>query len=143
MHYEEFVNRVNERIQEKTPGEAEFAIQARLSTLGECVSGREAESLASELPVELAMQLESGNYAEEAKSFSLTEFYQRISGREGALYVEGSTVRARAVMTALLETVTGGGLTSMKLRLPEEFEPLSKEFEPPSNVSSPEAKLDR
>lgn len=125
MHYQEFVNRVNERIHEEVPGETEFAIQATLATLGECVSGKDAERLASGLPVELAAQLEAGNYAQKARSFSLEEFYRRIAEREGALCVEGSTVRARAVMTVLYETVIGEELASIKRLLPEEFETLS------------------
>lgn len=130
MHYQEFVNRVNERIQEQTPGETEFAIQAALATLGECASGKEAESLASELPVELAAQLESGNYAEEAKRFSLEEFYRRTANREGALSIEGSSLRARAVITALFGTLSSGELDTIKRLLPDEFEPLSNAVVP-------------
>lgn len=124
MQYQEFVNRVNTRIQEQTPGETEFAIQATFATVGECVSGKEAESLSSQLPVELALQLESGNYANEAKRFSLAEFYRRIADREGTLHIEDACMRARMVITELLEVITNEELTSMKLKLPEGFESL-------------------
>jgi uncharacterized protein (DUF2267 family) len=130
MHYQEFVNRVNERIREDMPGETEFAIQATLATLGECASGKEAESLASRLPVELSAQVRSGNYAEEAKSFSLAEFYRRIAEREGALFIEGSSLRTRAVMTALFEIFTSGELATIERLLPEGFESLSNAVVP-------------
>lgn len=129
MHYQEFVNRVNERIQkdmqEDEPGETEFAIRATLATVGECVSGKEADNLAFRLPAELTVQLESGNYAEEAKSFSLDEFYRRIADREGAVSIERSSLRARAVVTALCEKLTSEELTVVMRRLPEELESLS------------------
>lgn len=134
MHYQEFVNRVNERIQEQTPGETEFAIQATLATVGECATGREAQSLSSQLPVELAAQLEMGNYAKEAKSFSLAEFYRRIAEREGAISVERSSLRTRAVITALFETLASGELPTIESLLPEGFEPLS-------NVTVPKVEL--
>lgn len=125
MHYQEFVNRVNERIQERTPGETEFAIQATLATLGECASGEEAERLASGLPVELAAQVRAGNYAEEAKGFPLGEFYRRVAYREGAPSVESSSLRARSVVTVLLEIFASEELTTINRLLPEGFEPLS------------------
>lgn len=64
MQYQEFVNRVNEQIRTESPGDAELAIQATLATLGERISGDEAENLAAQLPAELQTQLESGNYTE-------------------------------------------------------------------------------
>ena len=96
MHYQEFINRVNERIQTEQTGDAERVVQSTLATLGERLSGKEADDLSSQLPAELSTQLESGNYAHEPGQFSLEEFYRRIAGREGGLDPEQSRERARA-----------------------------------------------
>lgn len=124
MQYQEFVNRVNEQIQTGAPGDAELAIQATLSTLGERISGGEAENLAAQLPAELQTQLESGNYTEEAEAFSLDEFYLRVAEREGSSSADVSVEHARAVMEQLTRAVSGGELADVQRQLPEEYEPL-------------------
>lgn len=124
MQYQEFVNRVNEQIRTESPGDAELAIQATLATLGERISGGEAENLAAQLPAELQTQLESGNYTEEAEPFSLDEFYLRVAEREGASSPETAVEHARAVMEQLTRAVTGGELADIQRQLPEEYEPL-------------------
>lgn len=124
MQYQEFINRVNERIQTEETGEAERAVQSTLATLGERMNGKEAENLASQLPAELSTQLQSGNYAQEPEEFSLEEFYQRIAQREGGLDPEQSKDRARVVMEVLTRATSGGELRDVQRQLPEEFEPL-------------------
>lgn len=129
MQYQEFINRVNERIQTEETGEAERVVQSTLATLGERLSGKEAENLASQLPAELSTQLESGNYAQEPEhfsleEFSLEEFYRRIAERDGELEPEQSKERARAVMEVLTRAASGGELRDIQRQLPEEFEPL-------------------
>ncbi len=124
MQYQEFVNRVNERISTEAAGEAEIAIQATLATLGERITGGEAEDLASQLPAELQAQLTAENPRGEAEGFSLTEFYRRVTEREGALSAAEATDHARAVMAVLSDAVSGGELADIQRQLPEEFEPL-------------------
>lgn len=127
MQYQEFVNRVNEWIQTRETGEAELAIQSTLATLGESISGEEVETLASQLPVELAAQLGSGNYAEDKGEFSLAEFYRRVAEKEGSPDVEESKERARVIMAVLGRATSGGEggeLASIQHRLSTEFEPL-------------------
>ncbi|MDN5697556.1 MAG: DUF2267 domain-containing protein [Rubrobacter sp.] len=124
MQYQEFINRVNERIQTEETGEAERVVQSTLATLGERLGGTEAENLASQLPAELSTQLESGNYAQEPEQFSLQEFYRRIAEREGELEPEQSKERVSAVMEALTRATSGGELRDIQRQLPEEFEPL-------------------
>lgn len=124
MQYQEMVNRVNEQIRTAAPGDAELAIQATLATLGERISGGEAENLAAQLPAELQTQLESGNYDEEAEPFSLDEFYLRVAEREGDASPEVAVEHARAVMEQLTRAVTGGELADIQRQLPEEYEPL-------------------
>ena len=111
MHYQEFVSRVNESIRSRYPGEAEYAIQATLSTLGEHLGCLEAEALASRLPAELEAQLSSGNYAEAAKDFAPEEFYRRVAARleEPSASNAGEHARtsADAVLKALSEAMGG------------------------------------
>ncbi|CAN5128962.1 DUF2267 domain-containing protein [soil metagenome] len=124
MQYQEFVNRVNEQMQTEAPGDAELAIQATLSTLGQRISGGEANNLAAQLPAELQTQLESGNQAEEAEPFSLDEFYLRVAEKEGSSSTDAAVEHARAVMQQLTRAVSGGELADIQRQLPEEFEPL-------------------
>jgi uncharacterized protein (DUF2267 family) len=58
--------------------------------------------------------------AEEAKRFSLEEFYRRVAEREG---VDTETARsnALAVMRTLREAVTSGELDDLMAQLPAEF----------------------
>lgn len=124
MQYQEFVNRVNERIHTEETGEAERTIQSTLATLGERLSGKQAEDLASQLPAELSTQLRSGNYAQRPEEFSLSEFYRRVSEREGALEPEQSASNVRAVMGVLSRATSNGELADLQRQLPGEFEPL-------------------
>lgn len=124
MQYQEFVNRVNEQMQTEAPGDAELAIQATMATLGERISGGEAENLAAQLPAELQTQLESGNYDENAEAFSLDEFYLRVGEREGTESPDTAVAHARTVMQQLTRAVSGGELADIQRQLPEEFEPL-------------------
>ena len=47
MQYEEFLNKVQDRIGPAQPEEAERAMVATFDTLGECISGGEASDLAT------------------------------------------------------------------------------------------------
>ena len=53
MQYEEFLNKVQDRLGPAQPDEARRAIIATLETLGERISGGEASDLAEQLPEEL------------------------------------------------------------------------------------------
>lgn len=113
MHYQEFVSRVSESIRAEHPGEAEYAIQTTLFTLGEHLGGTEAEALAARLPAELQPQLSSGNYAAAAKNFAPEEFYRRVAARMGESSTSNgggrteASVSADAVLEALSEAVGG------------------------------------
>lgn len=120
MQYQEFVNRVNECVRSGHPGEpsaeAEYAIQATLATLGEHLSGAQAEELGARLPAELEAQLASGNYAAAAKGFSPAQFHLRVVKRVLLPQAEDSghaqdtdQGTAQAVLTVLSEAVAEMG----------------------------------
>ena len=121
MQYEEFLNRVQDRIGPAQPDEARRAITATLSTLSERISGGEANDLAAQLPQELKEPIQRSG--EEAEAFSLEEFLRRVGEREG---VNADTARdhASAVITVLREAVTEGQLDDIRAQLPQEFAPL-------------------
>jgi uncharacterized protein (DUF2267 family) len=121
MQYEEFLNKVQDRIGPAQTDEARRAITATLSTLSERISGGEAEDLAAQLPQELKEPIQRSG--EQAEAFSLEEFLARVGEREG---VNTDTARnhASAVMTVLGEAVSGGQLDDIRAQLPQEFAPL-------------------
>jgi uncharacterized protein (DUF2267 family) len=121
MQYEEFANKVQDRIGPAQPDEAERAIVATFETLGECISGGEASDLADQLPGELKEPLLRASG--EPERLSLEAFLERLGEREG---VDSDAARnhASAVMTVLREAVSGGELDNIREQLPREFEPL-------------------
>ena len=123
MQYQEFVRRVAQQIGATqatmdTQPAAENAINAVLETLSECLTGGEANDLASQLPSELQAPLQHSD--EEAEQFSLEEFYRRVAEREG---VDVDTARndASAVMTVLGMALTPGELDDVMEQLPAEL----------------------
>ena len=121
MQYEEFLNKVQDRLGPAQPDEARRAIIATLETLGERISGGEASDLAEQLPEELKEPLHQAG--ENNEEFSLDAFLRRVGERED---VEADEAREHvsAVMTVLTEAVSGGELDNIRAQLPQEFEPL-------------------
>ena len=123
LKYPEFRQRVEEQITTTQPAAetqraAEQAITATLETLSERLTGGEATDLTAQLPQEIQAPLERS--AEEAESFSVEEFCQRVADREG---VDIDTARndASAVMTVLRVAVTSAQLEDLMSQLPSEF----------------------
>ena len=121
MQYEEFLNKVQDRIGPAQLDEASRAIIATLETLGERVSGGEANDLAEQLPEELKEPLQQAS--EDNEEFSLDEFLGRVGERED-VETDAARNHASAVMTVLREAVTGGELDNIRAQLPQEFESL-------------------
>ena len=117
MQYEEFLNRVQDRIGSAQPDEARRAITATLSTLSERISGGEAKDLAAQLPQELKEPVQRSG--EEAEAFSLEEFLRRVGERE-AVNADTAREHASAVVTVLREAVTGGQLDDIYAQLPQD-----------------------
>jgi uncharacterized protein (DUF2267 family) len=103
------------------PEEAERAARATLATLGERITGGEAEDVARFLPRELRPILESASAL--AEPFDMEEFVRRVARREG---VDEATARlhARAVFVALGRAVAPGELGDMAAQLPKDFDEL-------------------
>jgi len=126
VQYQEFVYRVKEQIDATQPATdtqrvAEGAITATLETLGERLTGGEANDLAAQLPRELQEPLQ--RTTEEAEDFSLKEFYERVAERE-EVDIQTARQDASAVITVLGLALTPGQLDDVMAQLPEEFNAL-------------------
>jgi uncharacterized protein (DUF2267 family) len=121
MQYDEFIGRVQQRARLAWRGDAEAATDAVLTTLGERLAGGEAGDLAGQLPERLQTALAPG--ADRQVSYSLDEFFQRVSDREGA-DLPDAVFHARAVVEVLTEAVSEGQIRHVRDQLPEEYDPL-------------------
>lgn len=84
--------------------------------------GNEAEQLAAQVLDDLAQWLR-GHDNEPGEAFSLHEFYQRVSDREGIDPTQ-ATIHSRAVMSVLGSAVTLGEFKDVKLNLPPDYQDL-------------------
>ncbi len=118
MRYEEFVEKVQDRISPARPDEAERAVAATLDTLADRLSHGEARDLAAQLPEELkgVFQKAAGG----AEGFSLEEFYRRVAKKEG-VSIDTATGQASAVMAVLGEAISDDELEDIRSQLPQEF----------------------
>jgi uncharacterized protein (DUF2267 family) len=98
---------------------ADNAIRATLETLSEHLTEGAANNLAAQLPEEIAVYLRQP-YAGVGDRFSLDEFFQRVSQREGAGLLD-ATQHARVVAAVLGEAVTAGELENVKSQLPPDL----------------------
>jgi uncharacterized protein (DUF2267 family) len=100
--------------------DAKKATRAVLRTLGERLSGGEAQDIAEELPEDLGSWIVDGD---QAQAFDLDEFIRRVADREGV--VEDVAQRhARGVFAALGRFVSPDELHDMASELPNTFGPL-------------------
>ena len=117
MKHDEFVARVRDLAELETNEEAEHAIKATFETLKERLAGNEPNNLADQLPEEIAPPLRGEGGRD---SFSLAEFYRRVSEKEGV--EEPEAIRhARAVATVLEEAVTTGEMDHIRDQLKPEY----------------------
>jgi uncharacterized protein (DUF2267 family) len=130
MQFHEFLGRVQNRARLSSLGDADTATRATLTTLRERLAGGEPKDVASQLTESIAQYLEAPG-REEAESFSLDEFYNRVSQRAG-IDRSAATFQARAVMSVLDDAVSAGEIQDIREQLPEEFGPLF-EFEAKPN----------
>jgi uncharacterized protein (DUF2267 family) len=116
VDYENFVATV-EREAHTSRAEAERAIQATLHTLGERLTGGEAQHVAAELPAPAATWLHDGKKPER---FGLAEFLRRVAEREGVTE-EQAKEHAKAVFAALGKALDAKELHDMVSELPKDF----------------------
>lgn len=122
MNTSEFVKQVQSRASFDSKDAALKATQATLEALGQRLFGGEPKDLAAQLPQELASCLRQKT---ESEAFGLSEFYQRISSKEGVGIAEAAA-HARAVIEVLCEAVTQGEIDDICSQLPEDFAALFK-----------------
>lgn len=122
MNLGEFTKTVQAVAEIDSKEKTEQAIRAALETLSERIIGDEASQLADQLPAEVGTYLR-GREGQNGEAFSLEEFYQRISQREG---VDGPTaaLHAKAVFAALNAAVTAGEYEDIKANLPDSYKDL-------------------
>ncbi len=122
MQYEEFTRRVQKRAGLATTAEAEEAIRAVLTTLGEYLGGGEGLDLASQLPQGIAEHLRRQPPGR-SEIFSLNDFLQRVGEIEGA-GTEEALDHTRVVMSVLQEAVSEGEMEDVRRQFPSEFDTL-------------------
>ncbi len=117
MKYIEFVALVRQRGRIDNDQEAERAIEATFQTLAQRLYDGEVENLAAQLPKEFKGYLSE---RKPKKLLNLDEFYRRVSQREAVGYPEVRR-HARAVMAAVVQSVSPGELENVLDQLPDEF----------------------
>lgn len=122
MKYDEFVKHVHNRARISSREEAIGAVRATLETLAERLAGGEASDLAAQLPQEIAVYLQHDK-AGSGERFSLDEFFDRVSAREG-VDLPVAVYHARVVIEVLGEAVTTGEMNDIRSQLPSEFDRL-------------------
>ncbi|MBV9231191.1 MAG: DUF2267 domain-containing protein [Chloroflexi bacterium] len=133
MKHDEFIAKVRDRARLASNLEAERAIKATLETLAERLGSNEAKDLAAQLPDELAMYM-APPFAGREERFSLDEFFQRVSEREGVAIVDAD-YHSRVVIGLLAESVTMGEIEDIRAQLPADF---AKLFEVENEGEIPE-----
>ncbi|MEB3355647.1 MAG: DUF2267 domain-containing protein [Synechococcales bacterium] len=122
MQYIEVTKKVQATANLDSQNQAEQAIHAVLETLSERILGNEASELADQLPEEMGTYLR-GREGEMGERFSLEEFYQRVSNREGVDAPTAAT-HTRAVFTVINAAVTAGEFADVKANLPDDYKEL-------------------
>ncbi len=119
MKAQEFTKLVMHRASIGSRTEAENAVRATLETLSEHMTEEAANNFSAQLPSELATYMQQP-FSGVAERFSLDEFFQRVSQREG-IGIEDATHHARVVAAVLAEAVTVGDLEHLRAQLPADL----------------------
>ena len=122
MKYDEFIAQVERRTGLDSRDAAIRATSATLETLAERLAGGEARDLASQLPPEIGVYLQQP-FAGAGEPFSLDEFFQRVSNREGVSLAD-ATYHARIIIALISEVVTMGEIENVRSQLPTNFRQL-------------------
>ena len=119
MKHDEFIGKVQNRAHLGSRGDAERATWATLQTLAERLKGGEAKDMASQLPPHLAQYALSG-LPGMGEHFSIDEFFQRVSDREGE-DLSQAVFHSRAVIDVLKEAISPGEIKDICAQLPPDF----------------------
>jgi uncharacterized protein (DUF2267 family) len=122
MKYDEFIAQVERRTGLDSRDAAIRATSATLETLAERLAGGEAKDLASQLPPEIGVYLQQP-FAGAGEPFTLDEFFQRVSNREGVSPADAA-YHARIIIALISEVVTMGEIENVRSQLPTNFRQL-------------------
>jgi len=122
MQYHDFLGQVQNRARLSSTADAEIATRATLTTLAERLAGGEPKDLASQLPEPLDQYL-TGAGAGKGESFSLKEFFQRVSTKTKADEPQ-AVYQARVVIEVLSEAVSPGQMKDIRTQLTDDYAPL-------------------
>lgn len=120
MKADEFTKQVIERANLASREEALSAIKATLETLSEHLTPDEATNFSSQLPPEIAVYLHMPYSEGRAESFSLPNFFERVSKFED-VPLQTATYHARVVAALLSESVTIGQIEHLRAQLPPDI----------------------
>lgn len=121
MQYHEFIGQIQHKARLGSLGDAVRAANATLQTLAERLPGDEADHLAAQLPYEIGRFIRE--HATGAERFSVDEFYNRVTDREG-IDKPQAVFHARAVIEVLQQAVSAGEIEQIRNQLPDDFLPL-------------------
>jgi uncharacterized protein (DUF2267 family) len=122
MEHDRFIGLVQDRAQLDSRGAAEVATRATLETLAERLAGNEPSNLAAQLPQGIADNLEH-IWSGMGESFSMDEFFQRVSQRENA-DLPDAVYHSRVVIEVLQEAISEGEMNDIRDQLLPEYAPL-------------------
>lgn len=121
MNYHEFSQLIARRGRITRSEDVSRAIQATLETLAECLPAQQVKILASRLPNEAAMYLDTP--AGKKEEYSIHEFFERISDRS---HVEKPVAiqRAWAVLSVVEQQLSLEEFNNLRAALPKQYERL-------------------
>jgi uncharacterized protein (DUF2267 family) len=118
MEFDRFIGLVQNRARLGDFEDAVAATRATLQVLGTRLAGGAPGNLAAQLSPEIGRYLREGEGSQE--SFSLDEFFERVSRSEGA-DLPDSVFHARVVVDVLREAVGNETVEKAREQLPEEW----------------------
>lgn len=119
MKFHEFIDNVQSAAGLGTTQEAEKVTRATLRTLARRLSEDEAADLGTQLPPELAGEIETTATAH--GNFGIDEFFERVGVEAGIDRAAEAERRTRAVTGVLADAVTKGELADVFTELPDDF----------------------
>lgn len=124
MQEPEFYALVQEAGHLESTDHAQAASEAVLATLGEALTGGEAEDVAAQLPDELARILEDADH--DGAGYGREEFVDRVGEhlRDADVESDDAEQFADAVTDAVAAALTEGEVQNLKGQLDEELQPL-------------------
>ena len=120
MQYDQFISKVQEHAGFESRDDATRLTKATLETLGERLSRKERDDLASEIPEELKTYLLK---RENWDLFTVGEFFQRVEARADC-GLPRAVIGSRAVIMTLREAVSTGELEDVIQEFPSGYEEL-------------------